>query len=404
MSSLISSAFQQALLLVLAAASPTRWLEGADYLVLAGAAGCDVADSSCARDSPGARRVLWSYLLRQTGALTPSGHLTLDGTPAWLEWAPQLQHCVYAALVDTSKLAAFELVANRLILRGEVPSGGVNPVYAAVSADAATLLVANYHGPDDVNNSRGASVASFHVAENCALTLAAVVNHSGKSVVPGRQDSAHVHSFVPARNHGLAYACDLGQDLIVAYKVSPAGALEELHRTRTGLGDGPRHLIQHPAEPVVYVVNELASTVRVYDVGDAGTLHPGESFSTLPTGADHTLSKAAELAISEDGLIVYATTRGEYNAVVVFKSFNQGRSLELIQRQQVTAFPRGMKIVPGGRLMLVEGQHEGILQAYSIEGKRGTLEWIGTNVTGPPTAAALSVVSVRTTTKESLFT
>jgi 6-phosphogluconolactonase len=84
-------------------------------------------------------------------------------------------------------------------------------------------------------------------------------------------------------------------------------------------GSGPRHLAFHPRLPVVWVLNELASTAATY-AWDAknGALHPLQIVPSLP--ADFTgESSAAEIAVSSDGRFVYASNRG-HDSIVVFRT------------------------------------------------------------------------------------
>lgn len=239
-----------------------------DSLLFAGGAGCDGSDGRCERETPEAERVIQSFLLTDGGNLAPLSNYSVPGIPAWLVSAPQLPRCLFAALADISTLLAFE-VSGRGELRpaATVKSGGVNPVFASVSDDGRVLLVANYHGPDDVTHSDGASVATFRIGAQCELWPAASALLSGSSVVHGRQDSAHPHSFVAARG-GIGFVCDLGQDAIFSFIVGPAGELRLLHRTAVQPGDGPRHMVQHPFANILYVVNELACTVTAYKEED----------------------------------------------------------------------------------------------------------------------------------------
>mmetsp|Transcript_1389 Transcript_1389/g.4198 ORF Transcript_1389/g.4198 Transcript_1389/m.4198 type:complete len:413 (-) Transcript_1389:223-1461(-) len=363
-------------------------------LAFFGAAGCDGADTGCDRDSEEGKKVIWVYALTQLGHLYPVGNLSVPGIPAWLAVAPQVPHCLFAALVDTDSLTSFLITKTGAEKGGAtVASGGVNPVFASVTEDGHTLLVANYHGPDDSKQSTGASVASFSISSDCTLTPKDVVPHSGSSRVHGRQDSAHPHSFVAARG-GLGYACDLGQDRIFTYSVGPDGGLRELHRAEAQPGDGPRHLVQHPRLSLVYVVNELACTVTAYGE-DGGRLTRLSSYSTLPEGAQREGTKAAEIAITPDGSTVYATNRGRLNSVCVFDVLPDG-SLQQLMQTKAPAFPRGMSLVHQGSLLLVAGQHEGTVQTFftNAHDPKKTLAWSGTAVDGPPTAAALAVVAL----------
>jgi 6-phosphogluconolactonase len=66
----------------------------------------------------------------------------------------------------------------------------------------------------------------------------------------------------------------------------------------------------HPSDAVAYVVNVFDSTVRAYGFDpERGNLTPLQVLSSLPdTFVGH--SRAAEIAVSKDGRVLYASTEG----------------------------------------------------------------------------------------------
>lgn len=307
----------------------------------------------------------------------------IQGMPVWLAIE---SGCLFVTRADTDELLAYD--STNLV--ATVKSGGAAPVFAAPTLDGKTLLVANYHGPDNANTSTGASAASFHIGKDCSLTLADNKPHSGKSVNPARQGGAHVHSFVPVRN-GIAYACDLGMDIIFSYGVAPDGTLSELQQTPTTPGTGPRHLVEHPTEPYIYVVYEMGMIVTVYQEMGEGKLKLLQTASLVPADKDPAGSKAAEIVISPDGSTVYATNRGVLNTVTVFKVVSGG-TLKQVQQIDVPAYPRGMTLALNGALLLVAGQSHSQIASYHV-GSDGLLTFTGHMLTEgiPPHPAAFAV-------------
>mmetsp|Transcript_80474 Transcript_80474/g.139670 ORF Transcript_80474/g.139670 Transcript_80474/m.139670 type:complete len:407 (-) Transcript_80474:47-1267(-) len=343
-----------------------------DELVFVGTGGCDGEDHACVEGPPEPERVIRPMLVKADGSMSIIGDKSesfpTGGNPVWLSTvgADLDKGCLFATLADKSMVfsAGFGSSAS-------VASGGVNPVYSSVSHDGKTLLVANYHGPDDAKTSDGASVASFAIGSKCSLTLADVKNHSGSSIVPDRQGGAHVHSVVAARG-GLAFACDLGMDKIFTYKVGPDSKLTELHQTPTAPGAGPRHLVQHPSLPFVYVVNEMGVSVTSYKLEDSGALVEVESESLIYDELGNAYSKAAEIAISPDGKFIFATNRMGQNTVTVFKTLPDGQFVRM-SYVEAPAFPRGMALVAEGSILIVGGQSKTEVWSYSV-GTDGSLK------------------------------
>lgn len=364
----------------------------ASVVVYVGSAGCDGSDTGCV-DNATAEQILHAFDVASDGKMTPRSQLAraIGGNPIWLATTPG---CLFMTLPDTNTIQSFAVSSDGSIkgLVSNASSGGVNPVFAASTADARVLLVANYHGPDDANTSTGASAASLLIGEGCALELADSKPHNGSSAIPTRQGGAHVHSFVPARDR-LAYACDLGMDIIFSYAVSSTGELSELQRTPTAAGSGPRHLVQHPSRPFIYVVSEMGMTVTAYEESGGGILKLLQTVRLVPDGASGEGSKAAEIAILPDGSALYATNRGNLNTVTNFEVRDDG-TLRTQQRVDVPSYPRGMALTPDGSLLLVAGQSSNEVMSYRV-GKAGFLETPGQTLPlggAPPHPATFAFV------------
>jgi len=275
---------------------------------------------------------------------------------------------------------------------GTTASGGLNPVESSATEDGRFLLGANYRGPDDTTSSDGASVASFSIGDDCQLTFVDSKLHAGSSVNPARQGAAHVHSVLPARK-GLVYACDLGMDLVFTYRVGHDGKLQELSRTKTAPGLGPRHMVQHPTLPIIYVVCEMGQVVLTFREGTEGALTLLQTSSLLPEGVSGEGSKAAEIAILPDGLALYATNRGVQNTVTTFAISGEDGRLTWSQQVDAPAYPRGMTLALDGAVLLVAGQSKTSLKSYLVQAD-GTLKSSGFSITSglPPNPAAFLVL------------
>jgi 6-phosphogluconolactonase (cycloisomerase 2 family) len=132
-------------------------------------------------------------------------------------------------------------------------------------------------------------------------------------------------------------------------KLTPAQVPEVLARETSG----PRHLAFHPTQPLVYVINELDSTVTSchFDAG-TGELKPFQIVSSLAdtyTGN----SRSSEIEVNRAGTAVYASNRGEDTIAVFAIDAITGR-LSLIQSQasQGTT-PRFFALSPCNRWMYV---------------------------------------------------
>lgn len=349
-----------------AAAAAATWqlVSGLDVVYM-GSGGCDDADSSCHND-PAAQKVLRAVSVDVHGGMValPDLALSQDGIPAWL--TPH-SGCLFVTRPDKDDVIAYKIGAGDKLVAPGVSSwsGGHNPVHATVSIDGRFLVVANYDGPDGATKNTGASVASLRIGDDCGLTVADFKNHTGHSVNPDRQGAAHVHSAY-ALSNGLIYVCDLGLDFVFTYKLADDGKLQELHRAQTAPGLGPRHIVQHPKLPVMYVVTEMGEVVLTYKMEVDGSLTLLQTSTVLAQGRPGAGSKAAELAILPDGSMLYATNRGLENTVSAFSVCSHTGELELAQQVEAPAYPRGMALAAGVSVLLVGGQSKTELWTYTV--------------------------------------
>lgn len=365
-------------------------------LVVASSAGCDDQDPTPCPAEPD--QLLWVYSLNYTGELRALRKANLTSkAPVWLTVRPKsdsLPGCLFVTLADSSEILSQSLSHLYLDLK-KVDSHGVNPVHATVSSDGGTLVVANYHGPDDVCNSTGSGVASFIIGDDCGLTFADAIPHAGSSVMKSRQCASHMHSFTAGRDM-FAFACDLGSDLIFTYRIASDGKLTESARTPTTPGSGPRHAVQHPTKPILYVIFEMGSVVVAYNIERSGHLTQIMNVTTLPSPelTQGYGSKAAEIVIAADGSTLYASNRAfdpKFSNTIAVYAVRSDGSLEIKQQVDAPSYPRGMVLSRDGSLLVVASQHTGILQSFKVE-KSGLLKYSGFDVEGPPTCAALSIV------------
>merc|ERR1719188_262356 len=89
---------------------------------------------------------------------------------------------------------------------------------------------------------------------------------------------------------------------------------------------------------------------------------------------DCTGSKAAEIAISPDGSLVFATNRETQNTVTVFKTLADGK-LSRVGSYAAPRFPRGMALVMDAKILVVGGQSQNEVWSYFV-GKDGDLKFI----------------------------
>ena len=137
-------------------------------------------------------------------------------------------------------------------------------------------------------------------------------------------------------------------------------------------GSGPRHLCFHPGGKLVYVINELANTVTVFDwSAAAGTLRAKQTLSTLPqdfTGKSFT----ADLKITPDGKYLYGTNRG-HDSLASYKIADDGTLTLLNIQPSGGKGPQNLLITPDGRWLLCANMPGNNVAVFKLDAASGTL-------------------------------
>ena len=218
------------------------------------------------------------------------------------------------------------------------------------------------------------------------------------SVDAGRGGPSQVH-LVP----------DLGADVVWAYRLAgPQGlTLQQCGGVQLEKAQGPRHLVFHPVYKVVYVINELKSTVScleyhadrvplaresddnaekhdatLYDASadpaKAFLVH-AQTLRTLPEGfdsSDHHKSHASEIRLHPSGRWLLIANRGHDSLACYAIDVDTGK----LTTQHITpsggAFPRNFNFDATGRWVVVGNQNSNCLTvfAFDVDGDGSLLE------------------------------
>ncbi len=269
----------------------------------------------------------------------------------------------------SGSVVSFRVSANSgaLTKLNEVSSRGGWPCHLNVDASGSMLIVANY---------KGGNVASFPINEDGSLGEASsFFQHEGSSVHE-RQDQPHAHSADFSADNGFAFFSDLGLDQVKIYQADPeAGTLapHDPPSVSVEAGSGPRHFAIHPSGRSAYGVNELASTVTVYDYdAEAGALSVVQTVSTLPEGFDGE-NYTAEIHVHPSGKFVYASNRG-HDSIAVF-AIDPSTHRLTPKGQVATAgqWPRNYAFSPDGRYLLVANQNSDNIVVFALDDMTGVL-------------------------------
>jgi 6-phosphogluconolactonase len=246
------------------------------------------------------------------------------------------------------------------------PSGGADPCHLTVGADGHNVLVANYSG---------GSVAVLPIAPDGSLRpISSKSQHEGQSINPGRQKGPHAHSINLDANNRFAVAADLGLDRLFVYRYrAHEHTLEAADPPFTAAtpGSGPRHFAFHPDGKHAFAINELTSTMTVYDYDAAfGRLAPTQTLSTLPEGFAGS-SYCAEVVVHPSGRFVYGSNRGDDSLAVFGFDSSTGKLTAITHVKTGGKAPRNFAIEPSGRWLLAANQDSDSVIVFRIDPETG---------------------------------
>lgn len=238
-----------------------------------------------------------------------------------------------------------------------IPYGG--PCNISMSADSGFLFVANYPN---------GSVAVIKldnkgIPESITDTIL---------YVKSSPDDSHAHMIINDPAGKRVYVTDLGLDRILIYDFDINNG--KLNLVNNGIislpkGSGPRHFVFNNEGSKMYLINELGSTVMVFNVDEKEGLILVQTLPTVRKGFMGN-NYCADIHIGKSGKFLYGSNRGE-NTIVTFRIGSDGL-LNLAGHTSCGGdWPRNFVIDPSGRFILVGNQKSDSISVFKIDKTTG---------------------------------
>ncbi len=312
---------------------------------------------------------------RSSGKLQQLGSVESGANPSFLAIHPN-GRVLYAANeianydgTKSGAVSAFDIASDsgELTRRNEQASGGGAPCYVSVDRGGKFVLVANYSG---------GSVALLPLRDGLLSPATDVRQHTSTEPRPTGREAAHAHCIITDPSNRFVLAVDLGLDRVFVYRLD-AEAKSLRHVDGGGVvmhsGAGPRHIAFHPTLPLVFVANELDSTVSTlrFDA-ERGTLSSLDTRSTIPAGWP-TRNYPGDIHVAPSGRTLYISNRG-HNSIAVFSIAESTGALALEQVISTGGdWPRNFSLDPTGRWLLVANQRSGSIVVLARDPETGLL-------------------------------
>jgi 6-phosphogluconolactonase len=259
---------------------------------------------------------------------------------------------------------SFDPKTGKLTALNTKGSESADPCF--VAANDKHVILANYSG---------GSITVFGRNADGSLTDAKqLIQHTGKSIDPKRQTSAHVHQvqFTPDRKYLICN--DLGEDQVYIYDYNPTSPDKILTiKTvlKTNAGSGPRHLAFSPNGKFAYLTHEFNGMINGY-VYKNGNLIKIQEIGTAAAGFNGKID-AADIHVAADGKFLYQTNRGDANTISVFSIYPTG-TLKFIETVSTLGRgPRNFTIDPNGNFLLVAHQYTNDVVIFNRNKTNGKL-------------------------------
>jgi 6-phosphogluconolactonase len=304
-----------------------------------------------------------------TGAWTHVQHVGNLLNPSYLALSHD-QHVLYSVHGDGDYASAFALdpKSGEAKLLGRAATGGKNGVREALDPSGKYLVVANYSS---------GSVAVLPVGPDGTLRdqhqLVQLPGEPGPHKV--EQQSSHPHDIVFDPSGRFVLVPDKGLDRVFVFRFDSAtGKLTptEQGSVQSRPGAGPRHVAFHPKLPIVWVLNEINSTLATYRFDpESGNLKPLQVITTLPT--DFTgYSTAAEIAVSPDGRYVYGSNRG-HDSIAMFSTNAEGLLSPVGWQPTQGKEPRFAGLDPSGHFFNAANEQGDTVVTFKVDPASGKL-------------------------------
>lgn len=284
--------------------------------------------------------------------------------------------------VDTAKdrgsVTSFAISPKTGLLTeiNSISSYGNSPCHISTSPEGNYLFASHY---------RDGSMTVLSAGKNGKLIrMTDSVIHRGSSINKQRQETSHAHSTLFFPETSYIVTADLGTDKLWISKFDQGRLSKPPFMTITTVpGSGPRHFDFYKEKSLIYIAEELSSTVSIYSLDfmqkSAVQL---QRISTIPDTFTQSNS-VADIHFSPDKKFLYVSNRG-HNSLAIFKVESQTGKLTLVGHQSTLGkTPRNFYMDSKGEFVLVANQDSDDIVFFLRDNETGLLKETGIKLQVP---------------------
>jgi 6-phosphogluconolactonase len=301
---------------------------------------------------------------------------------------------IQTAVVSNPSYLALHPTLPRLYCVDEMTPGAVTSFVVNQHGTLSSLNTELTHGADTTHLSVDSSgkylLAASYTSGNFQVfpingdgSIAPLTDNfqsvgNGTGPNPARQEGPHAHQILNDFAGRHTFGVDLGADKVNVWNLDlGSGKLipNEVPFAPIASGSGPRHMAFHSDEAHAYVLDELASSITVFDYDPLRAAFIWkQTISTLPPNFKGT-NTTAEIRIHPNGRFLYNTNRG-HNSVTIFKIDRDSGDLDVVGWESTRGqWPRGMNIDPSGTFLYAANQNTDNIAVFRIEQGSGRLDF-----------------------------
>jgi len=318
------------------------------------------------------------YTLRPDGSLQPGQRFKAGSMVMPMSVSPDKRFLVAAA--RSKPFSAYTYSIDR-------DTGALKPVGSGPLAESFPYITFDRTGRYLLGASYGAHLVSVNPV-NPDGTVGAPLQ-----VIPTARNA---HAIIPDRTNRFVFVPHLGTDQVFQFRFDEKSGRLSANTPpvlQLKAGTGPRHLVTSPDNRFVYLLNELTATVATLSL-ENGLLQEISSASALPPGSKlgpgmprpqpgRDVSNdiwASDIHVTPNGRFLYAAERTS-SSIGAFSVDTASGKLSYLGSTPTEKQPRGFRIDPAGRFMVVSGEKSDTISSYAIE-PGGMLRQIGRYPTG----------------------